>query len=106
MAGSEQIITLHPDTIRDWVQARGGEPVKKRGTGHSSMDPAVLDIAFPGKADASVEPIGWEEWLTHLDEQELAAVMQGEGADSMIKIMRKDRVVMSGEGSTGGRPSA
>jgi hypothetical protein len=106
MAHNEPIITLHPDTIRDWVQERGGEPMKKRGTGHSSMDPAVLDIAFPGKEDPSLEPIDWEEWLTHLDEQELAAVMQGEGAQSLIKIMRKDRVVMSGEGSTGGRPSA
>jgi len=106
MAHNEPIITLHPDTIRNWVQERGGEPMKKRGTGHSNMDPAVLDIAFPGKEDASLEPIAWDEWLAHLDEQELAAVMQGEGAGSMIKIMRKDRVVMSGEGSKGGRPSA
>ncbi len=41
--------------------------------------------------------MSWEDWLAQLDEQELAAVMQGEGADSMVKVVRKDRVVMSGE---------
>ncbi len=95
MATSEQTITLNPDTIRTWVEERGGEPMKKRGTGHSSMDPAILDVAFPGTEDPSLEPFGWDDWLAQLDEQELAAVMQGDGADSMIKIVRKDRVVMS-----------
>ncbi len=95
MAASEQTITIDPHTIRAWVQERGGEPMKKRGTGHSSMDPAILAVAFPGPADPSLEPLAWEEWLAELDGQELAAVMQGDGADSMVKIVRKDRVVMS-----------
>ena len=97
MAASEQIITIDPDTIRAWVEERGGEPMKKRGTGHSTMDPAILAVTFPGTDDQSLEPLSWEDWLAQLDEQELAAVMQGEGADSMVKIVRKDRVVMSGE---------
>ena len=97
MATSEQTITTDPDTIRAWVQQRGGEPMKKRGTGHSTMDPAILAVAFPGTEDESLEPFSWEDWLAQLEEQEFAAVMQGEGADSTVKVVRKDRVVMSGE---------
>jgi len=65
------------------------------GTGHSSMDPTILAVAFPGTDDKTLEPLGWDEWLAELDEQELAAVMQGEGSDIAIKVVRKDRVVMS-----------
>ena len=97
MAASEQTITMDPETIRAWIEKRGGEPMKKRGTGHSTMDPAILGVAFPSTDDPSLEPLGWEAWLAQLEEQELAAVMQGEGADSTVKIVRKDRVVMSGE---------
>ena len=50
---------------------------------------------LPGTDDKTLEPLGWDEWLAELDEQELAAVMQGEGSDSAIKVVRKDRVVMS-----------
>ena len=92
---ADQIITIDPDEIRGWAQERDAEPAKKRGTGHSGMDPAVLDLAFPGKDDQSLEPFGWDEWLAELDEQRLAAIMWGEGAESTIKIMRRDRVVMS-----------
>ncbi len=95
MAASEQTITIDPDTIRAWVQERGGEPMKKRGTGHSGMDPAVLGLAFPGKDDPSLEAFGWDDWFNELDEQRLAAILWGEGAESTIKIMRRDRVVMS-----------
>ncbi len=96
MATSEQIITADPEKIRAWAQERGAEPMKKRGTGHSAMDPAVLGLAFPeGREDASLEPFGWDEWLNELDEQRLAAVLGGEGAASTIKVVRRDRVVMT-----------
>ncbi|MDQ3723837.1 MAG: hypothetical protein M3376_12435 [Actinomycetota bacterium] len=92
-----QIITINPDTIRSWAQERDGEPMRKRGTGQSTMDPAILDMAFAGAEDPSLEPLGWEEWLAELDEQALAAILQGEGADSTIKVVRRDKVVMTGE---------
>jgi hypothetical protein len=98
MATSEQIITIDPERIRAWAQERGGAPMKKRGTGHSGMDPVILAVAFPGaKEDPSVESFGWDEWLAEFDAQELAAVMGGEGAESTIKAVRRDRVVMTGE---------
>ncbi len=95
MSPVEQIITADPDEIRAWAEARDAQPMKKRGTGHSGMDPAVLDLAFPWKDDPSLEPFDWDDWFNELDEQRLAAILWGEGAESTIKIMRRDRVVMS-----------
>ena len=96
MATSEQIISADPEQIRAWAQARGGIPTKKRGTGHSSMDPAILGMLFEGgKEDPSLEPLDWDAWLVELDEQRLAAIMSGEGPQSTMKIVRRDRVVMS-----------
>jgi hypothetical protein len=98
MATSEQIITADPERIRAWAQERGGTPMKKRGTGHSGMDPAILGMTFEATAgDPSLEPFGWDDWLAELDEQRLAAVLQGDGADSTIKVVRRDRIVMTGE---------
>ena len=95
MSPVEQIITIDPDEIRGWAGERGATPAKKRGTGQSGMDPAVLDLAFPGKEDPSLEPLDWDGWFSELDEQRLAAILWGEGAQSTIKVMRRDRVVMS-----------
>jgi hypothetical protein len=98
MATSEQIITADPERIRAWAQERGGTPMKKRGTGHSGMDPAILGMAFEGgREDPSLEPIDWERFDVELDEQRLAAIMHGEGAESTMKIVRRDRVVMTAE---------
>ena len=95
MSPVEQIITIDPDEIRGWAEARDAQPMKKRGTGHSGMDPAVLDLAFSHKDDPSLEPFDWDDWFNELEEQRLAAILWGEGAESTIKIMRRDRVVMS-----------
>ena len=98
MTTSEQIITADPERIRAWAQQRGGTPMKKRGTGNSGMDPAILGMVFEGgREDPSLEPIEWDRFDQELDEQRLAAVMQGEGAASTIKILRRDRVVMTAE---------
>jgi hypothetical protein len=98
MATSEQIITADPERIRAWAQERGGTPMKKRGTGLSGMDPAILGMTFEGgREDPSLEPIDWERFDTELDEQRLAAIMHGDGPDSTIKIVRRDRVVMTAE---------
>jgi hypothetical protein len=98
MATSEQIITADPERVRAWIEERGGTPMKKRGTGYSGMDPAILDVAFPGDdEDPSLEPFGWDEWLNELDEQRLAAVMGANGETPTIKVVRRDRVVMTAE---------
>ena len=71
--------------------------MKKRGTGHSAMDPAVLGLAFPaGREDAFAGAVRLGRVARNeLDEQRLAAVLGGEGAASTIKVVRRDRVVMT-----------
>lgn len=39
--------------------------------------------------------VGWNEWLAELVDQQLAALPQGEGAESTVKVMRRDKVVTS-----------
>lgn len=97
MATSEQIITADPERVRAWIEERDGTPMKKRGTGHSGMDPAILYVGFPGDEDETLEPFGWDEWINELDEQRLAAVMQDIEDKSTVKIVRRDRVVMTAE---------
>ncbi|MBW3607508.1 MAG: hypothetical protein KY463_04000 [Actinobacteria bacterium] len=48
-----------------------------------------------GTQDESLEPFGCDEWLAELDDQQLAALLRGEGAESTIKVVRRDKVVMS-----------
>jgi len=98
MTTSEQIITADPERVRAWIDERNGAPMKKRGTGLSGMDPAILYVAFPGASeDPTLEPFGWDEWLNQLDEQRLAAVMQDLDDRSTVKVVRRDRVVMTAE---------
>jgi hypothetical protein len=102
MATSDPIITAEPERVRAWIEEHGGAPMKKRGTGHSGMDPAILDVAFPGAGeDASLEPMEWDAWLNELDEQRLAAVMSSNGERPTIKVVRRDRVVMTVEPPAG-----
>jgi hypothetical protein len=97
MAPSEQIITADPERIRAWAQERGGEPMRMRGTGQSITDPAILSMTFGGAEKASLQPISWEDWLAQLDEQALAAILGGDGAGSTIKVVRREKVVMTGD---------
>ena len=97
MATSEQIITADPERIRAWAQERDGEPMRMRGTGQSTTDPAILDMAFGGAEKPSLEPISWEDWIRELDEQALAAILDGDGAGSTIKVVRREKVVITGE---------
>jgi hypothetical protein len=78
--------TRDHETIRRWVEERGGKPARVRGTGNNG-DPGVLRIDFPGGAgEDELEHISWDEWFQKFDEQGLAFVYQDEKA--------------SGEGST------
>ena len=59
MAGESQTTTDH-DTIRQWVEARGGRPAAVKGTG-SDGDPGILRIDYPGRCDdESLEEISGE----------------------------------------------
>jgi len=86
-------ITDH-ETIRRWVEERGGRPATVRGTGDTG-DVGVLRIDFPGGAGGeSLEPISWDEWFEKFEESRLAFVYQDEKASgegsTFFKLVRRD----------------
>jgi hypothetical protein len=79
MAAESKTTTDH-ETIRRWVEARGGRPAHVRETGNGT-DPGILRIDYPGGDEESLEEISWEEWFAAFDENELAFLYQEETKD-------------------------
>ena len=80
MAGESQTTTDH-DTIRQWVEARGGRPAAVKGTG-SDGDPGILRIDYPGRGDdEALEEISWEEFFDAFEANNLAFVYQEETSE-------------------------
>ena len=60
MAGESKTTTDH-NTIRKWVEERGGHPATVRGTGDRD-EPGVLRIDFPGyRGKDRLEEISWDD---------------------------------------------
>lgn len=77
----ESLSTTDHDTIRRWVEERGGRPATV-GTTRSSDDAGVIRIDFPGySGDEELEEIPWEEWFEKFEENEYAFVYQETTAD-------------------------
>ena len=68
---SAQTTTDH-DTIRQWVEERGGWPatVERTARGGSA---GILRIDFPGfSGEGSLRKISWDDWFEKFDESNLA----------------------------------
>ena len=77
MAGESKTTTDH-DTIRKWIEERGGRPAAVKGTGGGD-DPGILRVDFPGAGDEdSLEEISWEEFFDKFEENDLAFLYQEE----------------------------
>ena len=75
MAGESNTTTDH-DTIRKWVEERGGRPAAGKATGGRD-DPGILRIDFPGRGeDDRLEEISWEEFFEKFEENNLAFLYQ------------------------------
>jgi hypothetical protein len=68
MAGESKTTTDH-ETIRRWVEERGGRPARVKETG-SNGDPGILRIDYPGRGDFEA-----------FEENNLAFLYQEETAD-------------------------
>jgi hypothetical protein len=76
---SSQMTTDH-ETIRKWVQERGGKPARVKRTG-DKQDPGIIRIDFPGySGDGSLEEISWEEFFEKFEDNRLALLYQEETA--------------------------
>ncbi|WP_458208510.1 hypothetical protein [Haladaptatus sp. NG-SE-30] len=70
-----QVTTSH-ETIRQWVEDRGGEPSSVEATADGGA--GILRLQFPDTEDDHDElvPVEWNEWLEKFDSEDLAFVYQ------------------------------
>jgi hypothetical protein len=83
--------TTDHQTIRRWVEARGGRPARVAGTGDEG-DAGLLRIDFPDDDDNdndALEEISWDEFFEKFDEKKLAFVYQDETADGQPSMFSK-----------------
>lgn len=84
--GSGNTTTDH-DTIRKWVEERGGKPATVRTNGD---DVGILRIDFPGySGDETLEEISWDEFFRKFDESNLAFLYQEQTADGETSRFNK-----------------
>lgn len=77
MAGGTKRTADH-ETIRQWVEERGGLPATVNGTGDPE-EAGILRIDFPGYSGSdSLEEISWEEFFEKFDEKNLVFLYQDE----------------------------
>lgn len=82
--------TIDHDTIKQWVEGRGGHPAHVTRSG-SGEDPGILRIDYPGySGEDSLERIGWDEWLKAFDANGLAFLYQEERDSRFSKLVRRN----------------
>jgi hypothetical protein len=74
--------TTDHDTIRRWVEARGGRPAAVAET-HEGDEVGVIRIAFAPAGDETegLEEITWEEFFEKFEEKNLAFLHQEQTKD-------------------------
>jgi hypothetical protein len=91
--GSAKVTTNH-DTIRRWVEARGGCPATVKRTGGRG-DPGLLRIDFPGYSGrTTLAPLEWDAFFQKFDESNLAFLYQEKTAQGkpsrFVKLIRRE----------------
>jgi hypothetical protein len=85
--------TTDHETIRRWVEARGGFPARVVGTGAEGRGTGVLRIDYPGfSGESSLERISWEAFFETFDANELAFLYQDEQDSRFGKLVSRDSV--------------
>lgn len=81
--------TTDQDTIRRWVEERGGRPATVKSTGDGD-EAGVLRIDYPGRGDdESLEQLSWEDFFAKFEEANLAFLYQEETADGDVSRFSK-----------------
>jgi hypothetical protein len=83
--------TTSHETIRTWVESRGGHPAAVKGTG-GDEDAGLLRVDF-GDDEPSLERVSWDQFFKTFDENDLEFLFQDETADGgtsrFCKFVRK-----------------
>ncbi|MCQ8186257.1 hypothetical protein [Parvularcula maris] len=77
--GDTQTTTDH-DTIRQWAEARGGEPAFVADTQEKGEAGGVLRIKFQDE-EGDLATTDWNSFFNTFEKNELAALLQEETAD-------------------------
>ena len=86
---SAQTTTDH-ETIRKWVEERGGRPARVKGT-EGRNDPGLLRIDYPGfSGEDSLEEISWDEWFDGFDQHKLAFLHEDEKDSRFSKLISRE----------------
>jgi hypothetical protein len=81
-SSKSQTSTRDHDTIRSWVEKRGGVPAMVEGTSSKGGDAGILRIDFPGySGEGSLKQISWEAFFAKFDESKLEFLYQEKTAD-------------------------
>jgi hypothetical protein len=89
VAESARATTDH-ETIRRWVEARGGHPARVKGTGGNG-DAGLLRIDFPGySGEDTLEPISWEEFFEGFEKNHLAFLYEDDPNSRFNKLIERN----------------
>ena len=80
-ADAEAKVTTDQNEIREWVEERGGNPARVKGT-ESKNSPGLLRIDYPGfSGEDTLEPISWQAFFEAFEDNKLAFLYQEETKD-------------------------
>ena len=95
LAPGKSAQTKDHETIKRWVEERGGSPAAVKAT-ESGDDPGMLRINFPGySGEDRLENITWDEFFQKFDEKNLEFLFQEKTRDGETSRFWK---LVSGEG--------
>lgn len=87
MGQAAQATTDH-DTIRQWVESRGGEPACVKGTEQQGPG-CLLRIRYPDYSeDEDLQTIDWDAFFRTFDENELAFLYQDQADGSESRFSK------------------
>ncbi len=81
---SEAVTTTDHDTIRHWIEKRGGHPARVKG----AKEGGILRIDF-GKPEDNLEAIAWDDFFSIFDENGLRFLYQDETKDGKTSRFNK-----------------
>lgn len=110
MARARSQTTTDHETIRRWVEERGGWPAEVTSTARGTDDTGIIRIDFPGYAgEGTLNRIDWEEWFQKFDQSGLAFVYQdttaGGERSNFNKLVARETAAARAEGKRTARPT-
>lgn len=89
MADATSNVTTNHEQIKQWVEERGGNPARVKGT-ENKNSPGLLRIDYPGfSGEERLEEITWDEFFDGFDKNKLAFLYQDKTADGKISRFSK-----------------